>query len=60
MPDDAKKRFGLCRKGQAAHVCHDAPECDLDPNSRNNGVVGSLGGGTDTTNTRSPSLLGHG
>jgi cytochrome c peroxidase len=36
--------------------CHRAPEFDIDPNSGNNGVVGSLGGGMDFTNTRSPSL----
>ena len=42
--------------GAGCNVCHEAPEFDIDPNSRNNGVVGSLGGGTDTTNTRSPSL----
>lgn len=42
--------------GAGCNVCHEVPEFDIDPNSRNNGVVGSLGGGTDTTNTRSPSL----
>ncbi len=37
-------------------VCHRAPEFDITPNSLSNGVVGAIGGGTDTTNTRSPSL----
>ena len=32
------------------------PEFDIDPNSRNNGVIAKIGGGTDLTNTRSPSL----
>lgn len=38
--------------------CHRAPEFDIDPNSRNNGVIGIAGvtTGTDLTNTRSPSL----
>lgn len=37
--------------------CHQAPEFDVDPNSRNNGVIGTIGAlGTDLTNTRAPSL----
>ena len=37
--------------------CHQAPEFDVDPNSRNNGVIGTIGQlGTDLTNTRAPSL----
>jgi cytochrome c peroxidase len=37
--------------------CHAAPEFDIDPNSRNNGIINNLGGvGTDLTNTRAPSL----
>jgi cytochrome c peroxidase len=36
--------------------CHRAPEFDIDPNSRNNGIAGSINGGPDPTNTRSPSL----
>ncbi len=36
--------------------CHAAPEFDIDPNSRNNGVIGKIGGGTDVTVTRAPSL----
>lgn len=42
--------------GAGCAGCHRAPEFDIDPNSGNNGVVGSLGGGQDTTVTRSPSL----
>lgn len=38
------------------NVCHRAPEFDITPNSQSNGVIGSIGGGTDTTNTRSPTL----
>ena len=36
--------------------CHKAPEFDIDPNSRNNGIAGSINGGLDITNTRAPSL----
>jgi len=36
--------------------CHRAPEFDIDPNSRSNGIGGSINGGPDFTNTRSPSL----
>lgn len=36
--------------------CHRPPEFDIDPNSLNNGVTLAIGGGTDLTNTRSPSL----
>jgi cytochrome c peroxidase len=42
--------------GAGCAGCHAPPEFDVDPNSLNNGVTGSLGGGTDLTNTRSPSL----
>jgi len=42
--------------GAGCAGCHQAPEFDIDPNSGNNGVVASLGGGDDFTNTRSPSL----
>lgn len=42
--------------GAGCATCHTPPEFDIDPNSRNNGIAGSLGGGTDFTNTRSPSL----
>lgn len=43
--------------GAGCQGCHRAPEFDIDPNSRNNGVVGVLGSqGIDLNNTRSPSL----
>ena len=42
--------------GAGCAVCHRPPEFDIDPNSRNNGVIGAINGGTDLTNTRSPSL----
>ena len=42
--------------GAGCAGCHRAPEFDIDPNSRNNGVIASLSGGTDLTNTRSPTL----
>lgn len=42
--------------GAGCAACHAAPEFAIDPNSRNNGVTARIGGGTDLTNTRSPSL----
>lgn len=42
--------------GAGCGVCHRPPEFDIAPNSRSNGVIGSLAGGLDLTNTRSPSL----
>lgn len=42
--------------GAGCNGCHNAPEFDIAPNSRNNGVTGSFGGGTDFDNTRAPSL----
>ena len=42
--------------GAGCAACHAPPEFDIDPNSRNNGVITKIGGGTDLTNTRSPSL----
>ncbi len=44
--------------GVGCQACHAAPEFDIDPNSRNNGVVRRIaaGGALDLTNTRSPSL----
>lgn len=42
--------------GAGCAGCHAAPEFDIAPNSGNNGVIGSFGGGTDLTNTRAPSL----
>lgn len=42
--------------GAGCQGCHAAPEFDIDPNTRNNGVIGKIGGGTDLTVTRAPSL----
>lgn len=42
--------------GAGCAGCHRPPEFDVDPASRNNGVITKIGGGTDLTNTRSPSL----
>jgi cytochrome c peroxidase len=42
--------------GAGCAGCHRPPEFDIDPNTRNNAVIASIGGGTDLTNTRSPSL----
>lgn len=42
--------------GAGCAGCHRPPEFDIDPNSRNNGVITKIGGGTDLTNMRSPSL----
>lgn len=42
--------------GAGCAGCHRPPEFDIDPNSGNNGVVGSFAGVSDFTNTRSPSL----
>lgn len=37
--------------------CHGAPEFDIDPNTKNNGIIGTISGvGIDITNTRAPSL----
>jgi cytochrome c peroxidase len=37
--------------------CHRAPEFDIDQNSGNNGIIGTISGvGIDITNTRAPSL----
>lgn len=42
--------------GFGCQGCHQAPEFDISPASRNNGVIRSISGETDLTNTRSPSL----
>ncbi|MDA8886354.1 cytochrome-c peroxidase [Bacteroidia bacterium] len=42
--------------GVGCNGCHRAPEFDIAPNSRNNGIIGTIGGGTDLSNTRSPTL----
>ena len=42
--------------GAGCQGCHAAPKFDIDPNSRNNGVIGKIGGGNDVAVTRAPSL----
>jgi cytochrome c peroxidase len=43
--------------GLGCQGCHRAPEFDIDPNSRNNGVIGVIGSNAqDQGNTRAPSL----
>lgn len=42
--------------GLGCQGCHRAPEFNIDPNSRNNGIVASLSGGIDLFNTKAPSL----
>ncbi len=46
------------QRGAGCQGCHRAPEFDIDPLSRNNGVIGVAGepGSVDLTNTRAPSL----
>jgi cytochrome c peroxidase len=43
--------------GLGCNGCHNAPEFDIDPNSRNNGIIGIVNSvGIDLTNTRAPTL----
>jgi cytochrome c peroxidase len=42
--------------GAGCAGCHVPPEFSIDPKSLNNGVTTQIGGGTDLTNTRAPSL----
>ena len=42
--------------GFGCQGCHEAPEFDIDPNSRNNGFTSSFTGVEDETITRSPTL----
>lgn len=43
--------------GVGCNACHNAPEFDIDPNSRNNGIIGKIGvPGIDIFITRAPSL----
>ncbi len=43
--------------GLGCNGCHNAPEFDIDPNTRNNGVIAlAVGAGQDITVTRAPSL----
>jgi len=43
--------------GLGCNGCHNAPEFDIDPNSRNNGVIGIIGSNDiELNDTRAPSL----
>jgi cytochrome c peroxidase len=43
--------------GVGCNACHNAPEFDIDPNSRNNGIIGIINStNRDLTVTRAPSL----
>ena len=43
--------------GLGCNGCHNAPEFDIDPNTRNNGVIAlAAGGGQDISVTRAPTL----
>lgn len=43
--------------GVGCNQCHNAPEFDIDPNSKNNGIIGKINAtGFDLAITRSPSL----
>lgn len=49
---------GMMNGGLGCNACHSAPEFDIDPRSRNNGVISSASNPAmlDLNNTRSPSL----
>lgn len=52
--DNTGRRIG---GGLGCNRCHRAPNFDIVPNSRNNGIIGTIdGAGTDLLVTRSPSL----
>ena len=42
--------------GLGCQGCHRAPEFDIDPNSGNNGIIGSIAGGFDLDNTKAPTI----
>ncbi len=43
--------------GLGCNRCHNAPEFDIDPNSKNNGIIGKIGNiGIDITVTKAPTL----
>jgi cytochrome c peroxidase len=42
--------------GLGCQGCHRAPEFDIDPQSGNNGIIGSFSGTFDVNNTKAPSL----
>lgn len=51
--DNHSSRIG---GGLGCVICHAAPEFDIDPNSGNNGIIGSIGAAVELDNTRAPSL----
>lgn len=52
--DNHSSRIG---GGLGCVICHAAPEFDIDPNSANNGIIGSIGSSEiEVGNTRAPSL----
>jgi cytochrome c peroxidase len=52
--DGSSNRIG---GGLGCNGCHNAPEFDIDPNTRNNGVIAlAVGAGQDLSITRAPSL----
>lgn len=54
MIDNHSSRIG---GGLGCVICHAAPEFDIDPNSGNNGIIGSIGSSAvELDNTRAPSL----
>ncbi len=56
--NQGKRQFMLspAQGGADCASCHTPPTFDIDPASRNNGIIGKIGGGQDLTNTRAPSL----
>ena len=45
--------------GAGCNGCHNAPEFDIDPNTRNNGIIGTVNSNVlDLGNTRAPFLKG--
>ncbi len=57
-PDFNNESQRIAGTGLGCQACHRAPEFDIDPNTRNNGVISVAENpvATDTTNTRSPTL----
>ncbi|MEL6865594.1 MAG: cytochrome c peroxidase [Bacteroidota bacterium] len=56
VPPDFDNNGNRIGGGTGCGSCHRPPEFDINGNSRNNGVISSIEGGLDITNTRSPSL----
>ena len=48
--------FDVNNDGAGCAGCHRPPEFDIDPNTRNNGVIAAISGDIDLTKTRSPTL----